>query len=304
MLSLNQHRIALTGATGFLGSHIAIALRNAGAEVYGVIRSPSKGAWLEREHTITLRSATLSDVNALIRAFAGCDTVIANAGLAIRGRASWHAFREANVVGTENVLNAAVAAGIRRVIYISTVGVYQLRSRGPICENTPLRNGFEVDLSLLTTNWRYSASKSIGEQAAWRLAAQHKLNLTVLRPGPIYGSRDHKLTRTITEYLRRRFLIVPDVRLPLVHAGDVANAVIASLINDAAFGRAYNITGPSVSLADVLSVVHQLTNSTCRLIRIPITIGQHFDNTAAHRDLSLRYRALHAGWKEALHVDQ
>ena len=163
---------------GFLGSHIALALRGAGAAVCGVVRSPEKGAWLNQHHNVELAQADLAEPASLRKAFTHCDAVVANAALAIRGRARLAGIpRDANIRGSEHVMTAAADAGVKRVIYISTVGVYKLRSLASIHENTPLRHGFELDLSLLTTNWRYSASKALGEQAAWQIATERDLQI-------------------------------------------------------------------------------------------------------------------------------
>ena len=105
MTTLNKQRVAVTGATGFLGSHIARALREHGATVRAVIRTPSKGAFLEAKG-VELFKADLGDPEGLTRAFSGCDAVISNAALAIRGRANWEAYYQANVRGTENVFKA------------------------------------------------------------------------------------------------------------------------------------------------------------------------------------------------------
>ena len=82
-IGLQDQRIALTGATGFLGSHIALALRGAGAAVCGVVRSPEKGAWLNQHHNVELAQADLAEPASLRKAFTHCDAVVANAALAI-----------------------------------------------------------------------------------------------------------------------------------------------------------------------------------------------------------------------------
>jgi dihydroflavonol-4-reductase len=253
---------------------------------------------------VELVKADLGDPEGLQTAFTGCDAVISNAALAIRGRANWEAYHQANVQGTENVFEAIAAAGVPRAIQISTVGVYRMGSRGPISEDTPLRQGFELDLSLFTTNWRYAATKSRGEQAARRIAEEHGVALTTLRPGPIYGSRDHKMTQTFSRQVQRRLLIVPSVRLPMVHAGDVALAAVQALARPQSEGRAYNITGPSVGLPEVFRLIRELTQSPCRVYSFPLGLGRDFENERAHNELGLTYRSLRNGWSEALGVPQ
>jgi nucleoside-diphosphate-sugar epimerase len=301
MNSITGKRIALTGATGFLGSHIALALQARGALVRGVVRTPSKGAWLE-EQGIELVKGDLTNPTSLKEAFQGCQAVISNAALAVRKRASWDDFFEANVLGSNNVFEALSEAGVPRAIQISSVGVYKMGANGPITESTPLRNGFEWDLSLFTTNWRYAATKSQGEQQAWEIAADRGVAMTSLRPGPIYGSRDHKMTQTFSKQLDRRLLIVPNIRLPMIHAGDVALATIAALERPQSVGNAYNLTGPSVSLKEVFTLLRELKQSNCRVCSVPLSLGRDFDNSAAIRDLDIVFRSLREGWSEALEL--
>lgn len=267
--------------------------------VRAVVRSPSKGDFLKAQG-VELWKADLGDPDALTKAFTGCHAVISNAALAIRGRANWESYYQANILGTENVFKAIAAAQVPRAVQISTVGVYRMGARGPIDEDTPLRQGFELDLSLFTTNWRYAATKSRGEQAARAIARENDIALTTLRPGPIYGSRDHKMTRTFARQLERRCLLVPSVRLPMVHAGDVALAVVRALERPQSAGRAYNLTGPSVPLSEVFELIHALTQSSCRLYSFPLPLGRDFDNNRASDELDLSYRSLHEGWSEAL----
>ena len=117
MTLLKPQRIAVTGATGFLGSHIAQALCAHGATVRAVVRTPSKGAFLEAMG-VELVKADLADSEGLKAAFTGCDAVISNAALAIRGRANWEAYYQANVQGTANVFEAIAAAGVPRAVQI------------------------------------------------------------------------------------------------------------------------------------------------------------------------------------------
>ena len=299
MTTVNSKRIAVTGASGFVGSHIALTLKEAGADVLGVVRNPDKGAFLS-DKGVELIRADLKDPNSLIAAFSNCDVVVSNAALATRGRATWREFYNANVKGTENVFEAIAAAKVPRAIQISTIGVYRMGMSGTIDEQTPLRQGFVCDPSLLTTNWRYAATKSLGEQAAWEIARDKGIQLTSLRPGPIYGSRDHKMTSTLLRKLDRSFLVVPKIKLPMVHAGDVSNAVLSSLNNEKSVGKAYNIIGETVDLAELFTLLKQLTSSRCRLFQIPITLGRNFDDTLAIDELGLVYRSLQDGWVEAI----
>ena len=104
-MDLEQATIAVTGATGFLGSHIALQLLERGAKVRGVVRSPEKGQWL-KDRGVEFAKADLMDAQALQDAFRGVDAVISNAALFTVQKATWEDFYKPNKLGTENVYNA------------------------------------------------------------------------------------------------------------------------------------------------------------------------------------------------------
>ncbi|MES2638324.1 MAG: NAD(P)-dependent oxidoreductase [Myxococcota bacterium] len=295
--------IAVTGATGFLGGHIAGALRTAGLPVRGVVRRPDAGAWLA-EAGVTFARADLGDADSLANAFAGVDAIVANAALG-SFQGNLDDFVRTNVAGTENTLRAAAAAGVRRVVYISTVALYDTVIGRPMNEDHP-RYGPRRRLfswAHVGTDWRYCVSKQAAEERAWALATELGLSLTVLRPGPIYGSRDPKWTARLLRTVARPFAFAPTVGIPAVHAGDVASAVVTALGAPASIGRAYNIAGPPTPLADILLGLVRLrapTSPSARLLRVPVPISVAYDTTAAARDLGFSTRPLLDGLAEVV----
>jgi nucleoside-diphosphate-sugar epimerase len=301
MHSLEGQVIAVTGATGFLGSHIARALLAAGARVIGVVRSPEKGRWLA-EQGVVFRKADLGDEASLATAFDGCNVVVANAALATKKRASLTSFREANVGGVERTMGAVATADVKRVVHISSVGVYQVRMGRVMDESTPVRERFRVDPSLLTTNWRYTLTKAQGERVARVLAEASGVDLTVFRPGPVYGSRDTKFLPKLVRRAQRSWAIVPSVGVPMVHAGDVADAVVAALSNPVSRGRTYNLGGTTHPLPEVIRAVAEVLETKCRVVAVPLGMGVQFDDGAVKRDLGIQHRPLLDGLREALYT--
>lgn len=297
---LRGQTVAVTGATGFLGSHIALALARAGANVVGVVRSPEKGDWMLSEG-VTFRKADLGDEASLVAAFAGCDAVVANAALAVKGGASLEAFRAANVGGVERTMGAVATAGVKRVLHISSVGVYQVRMGVLMDESSPVRERFRVDASLLTTNWRYTLTKAQGERRAQDLAEASGIALTIFRPGPIYGSRDEKFLSRLVKQARKSWVLVPNVGVPMVHAGDIALGVVEALETTASVGKVYNFGGVTHRLPDVIRCVATVLDSPCRVVTIPLGGGVRFDDGAAQRELGLTHRSLLDGMREALY---
>lgn len=300
-MPLSDRQVAVTGATGFLGSHVLRRMDRDGARVRAVFRNPAKGRGLV-ETGYDTAVADLADPDAMTEAFRGVDAVVATAALATRGTATWEDFYAANARGSDHLLEACARAGVPRVVYISTIGVYQVRLWRTHGEDTPLLGdeGERVGWSRFITNPRYARSKAIGERRARERADAAGIALTVLRPGPIYGSRDHKMTSMYARWMRRLVAPAPTVRLPHVHAGDVAAAVSGALQNPASAGRAYNVTGPSVSPWHVLREWKARAGHGPALIPIPLPVWVDFDDGAAERDLGFRARSIGEGIDEIL----
>src|SRR3954470_10805984 len=155
-------RIFLTGATGFIGSRIAAQLRDRGDEVVALVRSPSKAAGL-RAAGCEIVEADLSDGPAIGQGVKGADAVIHNGadyrvGIPKSERPKLH---EANVEGTKRVLDAAIAAGVGRIVHVSTNNVFG-STGDTVADETYQR---DVSKGFLST---YDETKYLAHQEAQR----------------------------------------------------------------------------------------------------------------------------------------
>lgn len=295
-------QVAITGVSGFLGSHLAQVLKERGERTIGVARRPERASWLVCDE-IVLRRADLAEPSALAAAFRGADAVIANAALA-PGWAKYddRAFIDANIAGTENTLRAAAQAGVRRVVLVSTVAVYRTRAFRPMTEDHPQvdpgRPRFE--LSQITTDARYARTKAAAERMAWKLAEELDLELTTVRPGPIYGPRDHKVTARYGRWLDRPLTLAPTAKVPHVHVRDVAQAIVAALCTPAAIGRAYNLGGRAVSPYRILRTWRAIRGGGGLVLPVPTPLAVRFDNALATRDLGFAPRAIDDGLRDCV----
>lgn len=242
-MDLARARVAVTGATGFLGRYLVDALEKHGATVVGVVRSPDKVPELAAR--IEMRRADLADRAALRRGFEGVDAVVSNAALLSLGLTDWDSFRHTNVEGCENVFAAAHEAGVERLVHMSSVVVYRGRLfGGPVEEERPR-------IRARTRPWpwqRYAASKALAEEAAWQAAERFGQALTVFRPAAVFGAFDGTLTRIVRRWIRPPLTILPvGCPLSLVYGGDVAEAVALSLARPHSAGRAYNLGLPGTA---------------------------------------------------------
>lgn len=307
MTGASGRRVVVTGATGFVGSHIALALAEAGYEVVGAVRSPDKGRWLE-PHGVALVAADLTDKDSLARAFDGADAVVSNAALG-SNQGDMAEFLRVNCQGVQDLFDAANVGGVRRVVHVSSVAVYRTRLYVAMDEETrpyPTETR-RFNWSDATTDWRYARTKTLSERIAWDKARAHGIALTTVRPGPVYGSRDPKATRQLVDgLLNKRFKSAPTVGVPWVHAGDVARAVVAALGNDASVGRPYNLAGPPTSQRVFLGTMKRILSELrpdarlATLIPVPAPIWVRFDTRAAERDLGFVARPIEDGLREAL----
>lgn len=280
-MDLKGKNIAVTGATGMIGVYIVRALLKRGAHVIGVVRNPDKAAFLKNEG-VEFRKADLMDASSLERAFVGCDAVVSNAALYKVTNMNWEDNYRPNKIGTENVFNATAKAGIKRVVHISSVAVYQFTIFGEIDETSAQVNGEARE------GGAYRATKQLSEDLAWKLAAQNGISLTTLRPSGVYGARDSNIMPYFKMAMKLPFLPIPGLSWPLVYAGDVADAVVASLENDKSGGAAYNTTGDGRDFADFLSAWQEAAGKGARVFKIPVGLGVKFSFTKAARDLGFR----------------
>ena len=229
--------VLVTGATGLIGSHAARRFREAGWRVRALARPTSDVRFLEELGA----EIVLGDVTApgiLSGAADGCCAVLHAA--AFLGRAaSWDTFREVNVEGTRNVLTEAVRAGCERFVLVSSVAVYgdPAEHGGTVTEESPTD-------SELDRRQHYERSKRMAETAV-RNAGPDAPARTVLRPTVVTGERDRHFAPRVACFARRA--LVPMVGsgqnpLPLVYAGDVAEACRLAVVSDEAVGRTYNVS--------------------------------------------------------------
>jgi len=296
-MDIKNRTIAVTGATGMLGAYLCKALLREGARVVGVVRNPDKAPFL-RDEGVELRRADLNDRDALTKAFAGCDAVISNAALYRWMNMRWKDNFNANKTGTENVYEAVAAAGVSRVVHISTFGVYRWHLGAPaLDDDSPVIDGSKRQ------GGAYRATKQLSEALAFSISERHGIKTTALRPAGIYGARDSNMMPYFRWLMRLPLLPIPTFRFPFVHAGDVANAALGALRNDASAGKGYLIAGRPDTLYDFFKAFKQATRSFGLLVPLPLPTGMRIDCSGAVRDLGFHNKEYVDGIKECLESD-
>lgn len=225
----------VTGASGLLGSHIVEQLRKRGQPVRVLVRPNSDRSWLTTQG-VEFAEGDVTDPASLKHACQGCD-VVYHAAAKVGDWGPWEEFQRVTIEGTRNVIDAAVAAGVRRLIHISSISVFGYYSEDQTIDETD-----EVGYKLY--RWAYySRSKLEAERIALQAHRSGKIEVTSIRPAWIYGERDRATIARLAGMVREgraKILGSGDNRLNVVYAGNVAEAAIIAAKTPQAAGEVYN----------------------------------------------------------------
>jgi nucleoside-diphosphate-sugar epimerase len=229
----------VTGATGMLGSHIAERLVARERRVRALVRARSDTRFLE-SLGVELVRGDLADPRACAQAVQGVEVVFHSAAK-VGDWGTWAEFQASCLDATENLGQAAAAAGVGRFLHISSTCAYGHPAEGgpPVDESAPLGQN-------LWWPWDYyTISKVECEHILWRLAGRAGLRLTILRPSWLYGERDRTTTARLVARLRKGrvpLIGAGDNPLSAIYVGSVAEAAILAARDPGSVGEAYNIT--------------------------------------------------------------
>ncbi len=224
----------ITGATGLLGSHVAEQLVARGERVRALVRPGSDTAFL-RALGVELVTGDLGRPATLPKSVEGAD-VVYHCAARVGDWGPWRAFQEGVIDATGNVLDACRAAGVGRVLHVSSIIVYgHPRERAEhFTEDEP--QGQDL--------WVWGDYYCRAKVAAEELCRRYPGPLTIVRPSWIYGPRDRtSLPRIIKALQAGRAALIGrgDNRLNIVYAADVADGAIRAANSPSAVGRAYNL---------------------------------------------------------------
>ncbi|MCV9965386.1 aldehyde reductase [Pararhizobium sp. BT-229] len=255
--------VAVTGIGGFLGRHVAAQLLRDGYEVRGTLRSLNKAKSVEAAirsadgvdgGKLSFVAADLLSDDGWEAAFSGITDVIHTASpfpptvprnedeLILPARE-----------GTLRVLRAAKKAGIRRVVLTSSIAAI---GYGPGKAPYTEADWTDVNGPLATP---YYKSKTLAERAAWSFAKENGLELAVINPGmilgPILGKETGTSVGVVRSLLKGQYPAMPDFRVPVVDARDVADAHVRAMTVPDAAGERFIVAGEALSIKDIANVL-------------------------------------------------
>jgi nucleoside-diphosphate-sugar epimerase len=224
---MSARTVLVTGAAGFMGRALCSRFRADGWNVLGVDR--------QADPTGQIVSGDLATKGPWQDRFDGVDLVVHTAALVSNTTPRDEAWR-VNVCGTRNVVEASAAAGVRRLVHVSSVAVYSHHRPDHVDERWPVRPDGDV----------YGDTKIAAEQVVWQAHAAGEVTATVVRPGDVYGPGSRPWTIIPVQMLAAGQVVLPANgrgTFNSIYIDDLIDALVLTADADAAVGQVFNLTG-------------------------------------------------------------
>ncbi|MSR01106.1 MAG: complex I NDUFA9 subunit family protein [Gammaproteobacteria bacterium] len=251
-MSIYKRKITVLGGTGFVGTELITALAAAGHTVSVLTRHVRRGRHLSGAPNVRMMAVDVYQPKILTQALSGTDVVINLVGILNERGFGGGGFQKAHAQLTQTLINAAVLAGVPRLIQMSALGADE---KGPS---------------------HYLRSKGIAER--YIRAAPKTLIWTIFRPSVIFGARDALLNR-FASLLRLCGGWIPlarsTARFAPVWVGDIVSAFEIALESPETHHQSYDLCGPEViTLAELVQFAGQLSGTPARILALPDSIGR------------------------------
>jgi nucleoside-diphosphate-sugar epimerase len=253
--------ILVTGGNGFVGRHVVAALLERGDRVR-VLALPGEDTSTLEERAVRVYRGDICKPDSLVAPMDGAKGVLHLAAMmdVWRPMADYHSV---NVTGTQNVCRAARAAGVRRLVHMSSSSVYGMALGRSADESFPLSPFADP----------YPVTKAAADKAVQRMIAEDGLPAVIVRPDQIFGPGDHlHFGRMADRLLGGRGVVVGKGHnaLPLVYITDIVHGLLLALDHERAVGQAFNITNDRpLTQEQFLRAIAREVGARPRLVHIP-----------------------------------
>lgn len=254
----------VTGGTGFIGRHLVRKLRERGDEVTALVRTPSKAGAL-RDLGVTIVEGDLSDEAAIREGVTGAEGVF-HVGATYKvgiPKTEHAAMYDANVTGTKRVIENAIEADAKRIIYVSTGNVYG-NTRGQVVDESYQRPQPPDFLSY------YDETKYLAHQAALDLIAIGA-PVIIVQPGGVYGPDDPSELGNMIDQARTgklKMRLFPEAGFNFIYVEDVADGILLAY-DKGRIGEAYNLAGEKGTMGDLVDKTSELSGRKPPRVTMP-----------------------------------
>jgi len=252
--------IAITGATGFLGSHLTEKLISEGHKVSILAREKKKAQRFEENAQKTV-IADITDRRALDELVTGVDVVVHLVSNFRTASGPPESYENINVVGARVALQAAEAAGVKRFIYCSTIGVHGNVASTPANEDSPFNPG---DL--------YQVTKLNAEKIVSEAIGKSSMEIVIIRPCSMYGPGDMRMLKMFKMLAKRTFLLVGPCKenFHAVYIDDIVDGFMRAIKTPGIDGETFIVGGESyLPLKDYIKMAAKAVGSPMPWLRFP-----------------------------------
>ncbi|WP_218081141.1 SDR family oxidoreductase [Anthocerotibacter panamensis] len=260
-------RMFVTGSTGLLGSNLIRLLTQQGHQVVALSRSSLKARRAFEDLDVQVVTGDIADIQGFAAQLAGCDVLFHTAAYfreSFQPGDHWQMLENINIKGTIQLLEAAAAHQVKKVIYVSSAGVIGMKPSGaPGDESTP--PGIQAERNL------YFKSKVLAEEAVFSFLRRSSLPVVLVLPGWMFGPGDAAPTSSgqlVLDYLNRNIPGILDGGAGIVDARDTAQAML-SAVERGRSGERYIVGGNFYTLAEILTLLHKVTSVPAPTLPIP-----------------------------------
>ncbi len=261
---MNQQAILVTGATGFIGRRLCFELVARGYRVKALCRDINH-PYLVKHSNIEGMKGDILDRESLATAMQGCKQVYHTAAMAKMWCRNPDDFYAVNVQGTRNVLDAARDAGVEKIVYTSTCGVWGPTVKYPMSETDPRIMGFPIN---------YERTKYLAELEANEYVKKG-LNVVIVNPSRVYGegpvTDSNTVSKMVKGYIRGTWRIIPGNGENVANYAfldDVVEGHIAAMDHGVS-GDRYILGGEDISFNDFFSILGKLSGKELKMFRVP-----------------------------------
>jgi nucleoside-diphosphate-sugar epimerase len=264
-------KVLVTGATGFIGRQLTLALAIAGHEVKALCRNTDH-PYLIKHKNIEPVLGNILYQQSLAKAMEGCSQIYHTAALAKMWCRNPDEYHETNVTGTRNVLETASLCGVKRIVYTSTCGVWGPTIKHPMTEDDPRITGFPI---------AYERTKYLAELEVQCFVKQG-LQVVTINPSRVYGegpiTDSNTVGKMVSGYLKGKWRIIPGNGEQVANYAfldDVVNGHIAAMDKGIA-GERYILGGHDISFNDFFKTLQLVSGKHHNMVRVPLKVIEFY----------------------------